>query len=108
MKHLITGGYMLTECSLTAARRAELTIELSEVTCPSCRAALINRGVCPECGAGPKRGNLIPAEEKLTWGVGWIPEGTFYLGCSVCHATLVDGVGPEMVLAALNEHRWRP
>lgn len=112
MKHLLNPrGYALTACNLTAALRGELTEELYEVTCPSCKAALINRGVCPECG-----------EEKLAWAHGPVKlnpiadgrltmndvETSFYLGCEYCSETLVSGIGPDMVVAALNEHRWRP
>lgn len=111
MKHLLSGGYHLTECHLVAAHRDELTDDRGEMDCPSCRAALINRGVCPECG-----------EEKLAWAAGPVKlnpivngrltmndvETQFYLGCEYCSETLVSGVGPDMVVAALNEHRWRP
>jgi len=107
VRHLLSRGYALTECNLVAARRDELTDRPSEMDCPSCRAALINRGVCPECGAGPERGTLIPSEEKLMWSF-YAPNATFYLGCEECSETLVGGVGPQMVLDALNEHRWRP
>jgi hypothetical protein len=112
VKHLLNPkGYALTTCNLTAALRGELTSELDEVTCPSCRAALINKGVCPECG-----------EEKLAWAAAMVKlnpivdgrltmrdvEVQFYIGCGHCSETLISGIPVEMVLAALNEHRWRP
>lgn len=97
MRHLLnTRGSALTACNLTAVLRRELTEALHEVTCPSCKAELINRGVCPECG-----------EEKLAWGF-YAPDASFYLGCGYCSETLVSGIDVGMVLAALNEHRWRP
>lgn len=106
MRHLLNGrGTALTECRLSAARRDELTTQLAEMTCPSCRAALINRGVCPECG-----------EEKLTWAAfpgarslyDWDTETTLHLGCEGCSETLISGVGLDLVVAVLNKHRWRP
>lgn len=97
MKHLLNArGTALTECDLTTARRDAVTTELVEMTCPSCKAALINRGVCPECG-----------QEKLSWTTGPV-NIDFHLRCEGCSATLIDGIGPHMVVAVLNEHRWRP
>lgn len=112
MRHLLNStGDALTTCNLTAALRRELTTELYEVTCPSCRAALINRGACPECGvqeltwaAGPVKKDAIADGRLRMYDVGT----QFYLGCDSCSETLVSGISLDLVVAALNEHRWRP
>lgn len=110
--HLLNGrGYALTECGLVAARRDELTTNLEKMACPNCRAALIRRGTCPNCG-----------EEELTWSAGPVKLNTvadgrltmrdvetqFHLGCEECSETLIHSVGAEQVADYLTAQKWRP
>jgi hypothetical protein len=115
IRHLIGGGPerrdVLTECCLSAAVPGSLTTELEDMTCRDCRASLIARGICPECG-----------ERKLTWSAGpvklsQVPDGRlvmrdvetqFYLGCDHCSETLISQVDPEQVAQALTKIGWRP
>jgi ribosomal protein S27E len=115
IRHLVGGGPerrdVLTECSLTSALPGSLVTELEDVTCRECRASLVARGICRECG-----------EETLVWSAGPVKlngvadgrlavrdvETQFYLGCETCSETLISGVSPDEVAAALTERRWRP
>jgi len=112
IRHLILeSGYELTECRLTEAVPGTLTNLLERVTCRDCRAALVARGMCPECG-----------EERLVWAAGPVKlnsvvdgrltmrdvETQFYLGCEECSETLIHSVSPDEVAAYLTAQRWRP
>jgi hypothetical protein len=115
IRHLIGGGPerrdVLTECSLSAALPGSLVTELELVTCRDCRASLVARGICRECGSG-----------ALVWQAGPVNtsgvvdgrltmrdvETQFWLGCEECSETLISGVSADQVAAALTEHRWRP
>lgn len=111
IRHLVTSGYALTECALTSAAVGSLATRLEDMNCRDCRASLIRKGTCPECGA-----------KKLTWG--FRPrnkpgvaarrlhtsdvETIFHLGCSHCYGTLLDHVDPATVAAGLTKLGWRP
>ena len=115
IRHLAGGGPerrdVLTECSLTSALPGSLVVDLEAVTCRDCRASLVARGVCRECGsttlvwsAGPVKLNSV-ADGRLT--VRDV-ETQLYLGCEECSETLITGVTVDQVLPVLNEARWRP
>lgn len=115
IRHLAGGSperrNVLTECSLMAAIPGTLMTRLEDVNCADCRASLVRRGVCPECGqerlvwdAGPVKLNTV-ADGRLTLRD---VETQFHLGCDECSATLIDSVSTDEVVAVLNAHRWRP
>lgn len=101
------------ECGAEFRFPEEMAVTLDEaVTCKPCRAAVITRGECPECGA----------EKTLVWG--WAMTNTsgvvdgrlclnevrpvFYLGCEYCSETVVPSVDPDRVVEALTKQGWRP
>lgn len=95
--HLLnTTGSALTECSLMAARREELTVDPTKATCEGCQAALIRQGICPACG-GKK---LIWAYSRARW--------KFYLACEECAETLINSVDVDQIATFLSAQRWRP
>lgn len=110
-RHLTASGYALTECGLTSARQDELTSRLRHMNCKECRAALISKGVCPECGESALTWDVQPrnktgvADGRLTL---HDVETIFYLGCSFCSATLLAHVDPETVARYLTFTHWRP
>lgn len=111
-RHLILeSGYALTECGLTAAVPGTLTNLLERMTCRDCRAALVRKGTCPECGearlvwsAGPVKLNTV-ADGRLTMRD---VETQFYLGCEECSETLIHSVSADQVAVFLTGQRWRP
>jgi hypothetical protein len=115
IRHLIGGGperrEVLTECSLSAAIPGSLVTELELVTCRDCRASLVARGICRECGGGPLVWSAGPvnvsgvADGRLTMR-DVVTE--FYLGCEECSETLISGVSADEVATALTSAGWRP
>lgn len=115
IRHLAGGGPerrdVLTECSLTSALPGSLVVDVEDMNCRDCRASLVARGVCPECGGGPLVWDAGPvklntvADGRLTMRD---VETQFWLGCEECSATLVHSVSPDQVAAALTAAGWRP
>jgi hypothetical protein len=115
IRHLVGGGPerrdVLTECSLSAAIPGSLVTDLELVTCLECRASLVTRGICRECGSGPLVWGHAPMSQS------GVPDGRlragdvvsgFYLGCEACSATVLSRVHPDLVAAALTTSGWRP